>query len=204
DLYDNAITYLDKQIGEFLARVKARPEMQDACIVIASAYGLDFSAGWNARGEAALTESSLRVPLYIQAAGQARGASSAIVELEDVAPTLATLLQVDFPQVTTGMNLLEAAPGGDAISMSAEPLALSLRNDLWRFTWQSGLFPFTQVENAEQGVIEFFNISYYERKWRQPDNLRQQPTLAYQYRDRLWNYVKAGIERENEELGMKN
>lgn len=190
DVYDTALWDTDRALGEFLRRLEALPEFRRTCVVITSTYGFDFSSGWSARGVPRLSESSLRVPLFIRAPGISAGEFRDFARLEDVAPTLTELLGVQFPYRTTGQNLLAPANRLEAISLMGEPVALSLRSFSWRYTWQSGRAPFEERQIAAPETAEFLNMTYYQRQWRQPDNLTLEASLAARYRDRLASFLE--------------
>jgi len=190
DVYDSALHYVDKEIGTFLQQMRAMPELENTVIVITAPHGLDFRDGWYSRGHARLSEPSLRVPLLLFLPGELGRRSEALVELEDVAPTLAAYAGLRLGQEPSGVNLLEESSGPQVISVQAEPLALSLRNADWRFTWQTGQYPFSGRPSEEATALEFVNMMYYQRNWRQERWTTREGSLGDRYRTQLMGYAR--------------
>ena len=196
DIYDTALLDLDKQLGAFFDRIKTIPGLSNTCIVLAGTYGFDFSepgrGTWRRGGDPkrTLTEFCLRVPLFVLTpdgiARQRRG----LVALEDVAPTLLNLVGATFSHPVTGKDLLAYDGAGERVSMLGDPLALSLRTQDWRFTWQSGRAARSMAPVGEEGVLQFINITRYrmERLRSTKRNLQNNPAFSRQFRQKLSDY----------------
>lgn len=196
DIYDTALASVDQEIGEFLHRIQARPGLDNTCVVIASAYGFDFSepgrAEWRQGGQPkrTLAESSLRVPVYIYAPGEMGRQRAALVSLEDVAPALLKLANAAFSHQPVGRNLFEGDASREPVSMLGDPLALSIRTRKWRFTWQSGQSPFGAGAQEEPADLALVDIDRYLAVLGQSDNLKREPMLAAGFRERLRKYLE--------------
>ena len=190
DVYDTVLFDIDKQLGAFLAGLQASPLFENTIVVIASPYGLDYSAGWGVGGSVQLSEQSLRVPLLMRGPGIVPEKDMQFVGLEDAFLPLTTLLGLKVPYTPSGLNLLEPQRRNEVVSVSGEPLALSLRDASWRFTWQSGRYIFSDTPPAPESVLEFLNITYYEKNWKQPDSITRQISLSQTYRQRLLEYLQ--------------
>ncbi len=90
DRFDNALLYLDRQIGALLKFIRDRDTGDSTCIVITSLYGRDFSLG--AAGDR-LTMPSRRVPLILHVPGGRSGRRPDRITLADVGATLAALAE---------------------------------------------------------------------------------------------------------------
>ena len=79
----------------------------------------------------------------------------------------------------------------------SDPLTLSLRTAPWRFTWQSGLSPFTYQAASQELLLEFVNINR-ARGGVLRDEARHNPELVVKYTDQLRTYI-----RDNAALSKK-
>lgn len=196
DIYDTALADVDKRIGAFLDRIGAIPSLEKTCIVITSPYGFDFSepgrGEWRRGGPGIrnLSESSLRVPVFISGAGETLRQRNYAAGLEDLAPALLALAGGKFPHPVTGMDLLNATTNREPISVLGEPLALSLRTRQFRFTWQSAKYPFApELSPLESYDIEMIDLDRYRRKQAPSNVLQQQPSTANLLRSRLQDFL---------------
>jgi len=192
DVYDTALASVDKQIGAFYDRLRLAPGLENTCFVVASPHGFDFSASWNAPPKRDLTEPCLRTPFIMALPRRPQNLAatqSALTTFEDMAATLAALARVRFPHLVSGANLLAEQPQRDPVSLSGVPLALSIRTNQWRFTWQSGLEPFTWNRLSQPEPTALVNIEWYLQRWKQAEHLRRQPTLIEHLTRRLESYV---------------
>ena len=103
DLFDNALLYLDRQIGALLKYIRDHDTGKSTCIVVTSLYGHDFSLG--AAGNRR-TMPSRRVPLILHVPGGRSGRRPDRVALADVAATLAALTETRL-EASGGRNLLK-------------------------------------------------------------------------------------------------
>lgn len=196
DIYDTALADVDKRIGAFLDRIGAAPELANAAIVITSPYGFDFAepgrGEWRRGGPGIqnLSESSLRVPVFISGAGEATRQRTYAAGLEDLAPALLGLAGGKFPQPITGADMLGATVNREPVSIMGEPLSLSLRTRQFRFTWQSGTFPFAPEQPPVPSYdIELIDLDRYRRKQAPANVLQQQPSMANLLRSRLQDFL---------------
>jgi arylsulfatase A-like enzyme len=196
DIYDTALVDVDRRIGTFFERVRAAAALENTCVVVTSPYGLDFSepgrASWRQGGtpKRLLSESSLRVPVFLAAPGIPGRQHASLAGLDDVAPTLLRLLDAKFTHSVTGRNLFEPEPAREPVSMMGEPLALSLRIPRWRFTWQSGRAPFNDAVLSQDAALDMVNIERYLAALDQGDNLKREPMLAANLRERLRRFIE--------------
>ncbi len=102
----------------------------------------------------------------------------AFVSLEDAAVATAGLLGVRFPHTITGADLFNEPVRREPVAMAGSPLLLSLRTLQWRYTWQSGVEPFTFTPVADPAPVDLVNIEWREKRWRQGDNIGKNPSTV--------------------------
>ena len=104
--YAACVSYVDKQIGDILAKLKESGRDKDTIIVLWGDHGwhLGEHAIW---GKHSLFEESLRSPLIISAPGlESYGQKTdAVVETSDLFPTLCELADLPAPDFTDGRSL---------------------------------------------------------------------------------------------------
>ncbi len=195
DVYDTALADVDKHLGAFFERLESRDALDNTCIVLTSTYGFDFSepgrGAWRRGGQpkCTLTESSLRVPLFIDVPGRLPRRREARISLEDVAPTLLGIVGGRFSHQTRGQDVIEMTSKRDTISAFGKPLALSLRTNRWRFTWQSGLAPFAWNRITAAQPIEFIDIARYREDLAPVNSLRHHASLAREFEKQLSTFL---------------
>jgi len=113
--YDAEVRYLDENVGQLLAGVRARGLGERAVIVFAADHGEALGEGdyWFAHGEY-LTDPLVRVPLVVVAPGRHPARRDDLVSLVDVFPTLLRML-VDAPAgAGLGRDLFATAESEEA------------------------------------------------------------------------------------------
>ncbi len=194
DLYDTVLLDLDKHLGAFLERLDTLPGGSEAVVVITSPWGPDFSAsgGVMQKGvlQSGLTEAALRVPLLLRIPGQAGRSRRVPATLCDVVPTVLPLCGLAVPPGLDGADLARQSEFRDCVSMRGNPLALSERAGRWRFTWQSGLDPFTLQSTGTESVLEFIDVLLFQNSRAPQNNLGKEPELARQLRQSLSDYLQ--------------
>ncbi|MCH7959759.1 MAG: sulfatase-like hydrolase/transferase [Candidatus Hydrogenedentes bacterium] len=103
DEYEAALLYLDAQLGEVFDTLRKAGSMDTTCVIVTSPYGHDFALG---KSGAKRDTPTLRVPILLRAPGVAKVRRLESVELADLAPTIAALTGVDWPNDAPGRNLL--------------------------------------------------------------------------------------------------
>ena len=94
--YDAEVVFVDTEISALLEGLRARGALDDAIVVFASDHGEALGEGdyWFAHGET-LGESVMRIPLMIRAPGRASERRTDLASLQDVQPTLLSLLDIE-------------------------------------------------------------------------------------------------------------
>jgi arylsulfatase A-like enzyme len=103
--YYGCITFLDAMIGRVVEHLQARGLLEDTLILFTADHG-DLIGDFGSCFKANHLNGSVRVPFVIAGPGVAQGAvSDALVGLQDVLPTLATLAGSDVGQPVQGLEL---------------------------------------------------------------------------------------------------
>jgi iduronate 2-sulfatase len=173
--YYATTTFMDAQVGRLLAAL-SRLGFADRTIVVFlgdNGWHLGEHGLWH---KGTLFEESARVPLIIYAPG-ARGngrASTRVVELIDLFPTLAELCGVPAPSGLAGASLRpllddpaapRTRPAFTQVLRSGNQMGRTVRTDRWRFTeWDEG-----------RAGVELYD---HETDPREYTNLASRPQLA--------------------------
>lgn len=109
DHYDEAIEYLDFELGRFVSQIKRSRKASHSLLIITGDHGESFERGFLNHGED-LYESSIHVPLVIQFPGQSRGyRSNAPVQSVDITPTILHTAGIAVPNWADGAVIDEHA-----------------------------------------------------------------------------------------------
>jgi arylsulfatase A-like enzyme len=112
DHYDGALLYADTLLGQILATLEARGDLDNTVIVALSDHGEDLLDHGFMNHRTCLTDSCTRVPLVAWGPGFTPGAEvSALVDARDVAATLFALARVTPPAGSGGRDLRAVARG---------------------------------------------------------------------------------------------
>ncbi len=214
DRYDRALHYVDGEIGEFLRRLRATKVLDTTYTIVTSLYGLDFSAGRSAPPQRLLSESCLRVPLLFSGPGIRSEQRAGFIALEDVMPSVLEAVArtetpvagvaaavghaADEPLAETdsgcpldGVSFLVPPSTKEPVSMMGKPLVLSLRSDLWRFTWRSNQRPFAARTRTPGQVVELYDVRAAEARGLRRNDADRHTDLVQGYTAQLEGYLDA-------------
>ncbi len=121
-LYDAEIRFTDENVGRMLAALDAADRTADTLIVLTSDHGEEFAEHGAFGHKATLFDEVLHVPLILRCDGRvpAGQRETALVSLIDLAPTVASLLGVEYDAPGGGLDLSRL--------WSKQPSDLSERN----------------------------------------------------------------------------
>ena len=107
--------FTDQLLGEYLDRLEEIGDFDRAIVIVTADHGISFVAGERSRGVGELNVGGIAgVPLLLKEPHQTNGTvQSQPVQLIDVVPTIAALLEVDAPWDFAGRDLLSAQPAAD-------------------------------------------------------------------------------------------
>ncbi len=131
------------------------------------------------------------MPLFIRIPEHAAARRTELVGLEDVFPTLLQLANIRAVGSVEGTDLLASPVVKEPVSMFGDPLALSIRTDLWRFSWQSGMSPFPLRSTGIEGSIALYDAAVCEKRGWAASVLSKHEVVANMYRDRLKTYLQS-------------
>ncbi|MET0831718.1 MAG: sulfatase-like hydrolase/transferase, partial [Acidimicrobiia bacterium] len=104
------VQYVDRFVAELVDRLEASGSFDDTLLVVTADHGVAIRPGMDRR---VITEDNVgevaAVPLFVKRPGQAAGdVSDYRAESTDILPTIASLLGVDVPWRTSGVDLFAA------------------------------------------------------------------------------------------------
>lgn len=142
-LYDGEIAYADHEIGRLLDGLRRAGRLRNAYVVFTSDHGENLGeAGLYFEHGPSVHDVSLRVPLIVTGPDIAPGRDALPIPLQDLAPTLLSLVGVRAAESPTADGIDEAARlrGGAAQADAAARITFSesgsaLRVDLTRYPW---------------------------------------------------------------------
>ena len=126
DYYDEFIRYCDKQLGEFIEKLKERNMLDNTVIVFSADHGESFEHGYFTHGGPFLYEQVTNVPLIIKEIRQEQGRTvHDLVEQIDIPATILDLANIPVPHWMEGRSLVplmrgESMPARPAFSMNFE------------------------------------------------------------------------------------
>lgn len=194
DVYDSALAYVDRLVGDLVKHIRSSEISSRTCIVVTSPYGLDFSRGTASLPVVGLTENCLRVPFILYTPSKKDVLQrSMVIGLADAAPSLLRLAQTTFPSQIDGEDLAQNVRSREPVSMFGSPLTLSMRSDRWRFSWRSTFRPFESNEIARDGDVELLNVDAINKRGYASNDAASFPDLVARYRAFLTVYVQQRI-----------
>ena len=194
--YYGMIELIDEQVGRMLDALEASGQREDTMVIFMSDHGeMLGDHGLTAKG-CRFYEGLVRVPLILSGPNFRQGlVSDALVELTDIAPTIAELAGIDLPW-THGKSLAPLLTGrGDAsyhrdfvrceyydtLNMYA-PQAPERHTSCWATMYRAGRYKLINYHGSEYG--ELYDLENdpdeFDNLWEQPGcrDLRQEMTRA--------------------------
>lgn len=111
------VAFVDRLLGRLLDRLEQTGLLDEALLIVTSDHGLAFRAGLPGREPQETTWGDvMSVPLFVRTPGQAEPKTSdRNVELIDLLPTIAEVLDVDLPFEIDGRSVFSGKPAGRKI-----------------------------------------------------------------------------------------
>ncbi len=146
-LYDAALLYADEQIGRIADALEARGILDDTLLVICGDHGEELGEHGDVSHHFRLYSHNVRVPLLFVHPDLKPGNNGDLVELTDIAPTIASLLDVAGDPDWVGKPVWDAAVkarseivvesffGGNCV-FETRPLYMAARDTRWNFMWK--------------------------------------------------------------------
>jgi arylsulfatase A-like enzyme len=113
DLYDQEITYWDREFGRFLRYLESRGRLENTIIVVVADHGEEFFEHGGLLHGYTLYGEQLHVPLAVMAPGVAPCEVEAVTRNIDVMPTVLELVELPVPDGVQGQSLVPAMRGGE-------------------------------------------------------------------------------------------
>lgn len=156
-LYDEAIAFLDQQVGRLLGGFEQLGVLANTAIIVLSDHGEEFfeHGNWQHGEGEKLFDELLRVPLIVRLPGQAARASVAEpVSLLNIAPTILDMAGLPRAERMEGRSLLPLLENG---SRWEERLIISEMVDLNRYyvSLRSEDYKYVYLENLQPDRLLF-------------------------------------------------
>jgi arylsulfatase A-like enzyme len=158
DQYEESVSYLDAQLGEFLQSLASPPASENVAVIFTGDHGESFERGYMNHGEE-LYETSTHVPLVIRFPNQSRGMRLAgLAQSVDIAPTILSVAGVEVPRWMDGRAL-----GPDKIPQTDSTVAVNFKDPVGQTTyplptklaiWSK---PFKLIQNCQSGHAALYN-----------------------------------------------
>ncbi len=179
-IYDAGLRYLDEQIGEFVRELRGTDQGDNTCLLITATHGADFTP------PPKLTESVLRIPIWIAAPGVDPVVRRDLAALEEVAPTLGAMAGISF---AGGRSLIDNPVSVEPTSMAGDPIVLTLRNDRWRLYWSSQRSPFDGTGTASAPNAALYDLTLLPAGKTPEDVATTHPEIVDRWSKRLDAYL---------------
>jgi arylsulfatase len=182
--YKQEITYMDRHLGEVLARVN----LDETLVVFTADHG-DLLGEHDLYGHSSMFyKGAVHVPLLVSMPGVTAGAPREVdvpVRLIDVVPTICRLLDLDTDAEFEGSSLAELITGADS-DYRAETIVsemsrrqLCLRRDEWKM-----------IVNYKKNVKELYNLAADPHEKvdvleREPERAREMESLVQEHVNRV-------------------
>lgn len=149
-LYDAAVFYADQQIGRIIDALEKRDLLKDTLIVICGDHGEELGEHGDTSHHFRLYSHNVRVPLLFSHPDFRAGSNDALVELTDIAPTIASAMgaapDADWVGAPVWDDKLKARQevvvesffGGNCV-FETRPLYMAARDKRWNFMWKEFL-----------------------------------------------------------------
>jgi arylsulfatase A-like enzyme len=167
--YDEAVAYVDAQVGDFLDWLEVHNRQAQAVTAISADHGESFTHGYGGHGGPLLHEPVIRIPLVIRAPGQTVGQRvSTVAEQIDLMPTLLDLASVPYAGPLEGRSLRAALAGemlggGRALAMTFEqsnrfgPLhtgSVALIEERWKYVHYVGRMRYPAMPDLTDSLYD--------------------------------------------------
>jgi uncharacterized sulfatase len=166
--YYACISFTDEQIGILLDTLDRLNLWNDTIVVFCSDHGYHLGDHGGLWAKLTVFEFAARVPLIIAAPGRSQGkASSRLVELVDIYPTLAELCGLEKPARLEGKSLVPLLARVDApwdrpartMVLHQGVVGKSIRTPRWRYTEWDGGKQGTELYDHERDPGEYDNLA---------------------------------------------
>jgi arylsulfatase A-like enzyme/preprotein translocase subunit SecE len=119
EYYDEFITYIDKQFGDFIEELNKRG-IENTRIILSADHGESFEHGYFTHGGPFLYEQVTHIPLIIKEHGQIKGRTvDTLVEQIDIPATVLDLANVPVPSWMEGRSLMPLIRGKSIVPKPA-------------------------------------------------------------------------------------
>ncbi|MDZ4860998.1 MAG: sulfatase-like hydrolase/transferase [Candidatus Hydrogenedentes bacterium] len=179
-VYDSIIHYLDRNIGDTL---NALPPGKRTCVVITSTRGAFV------QGTDPLMDWNLRVPLVFLAPGTQPSKRKELTALEDVPATLAKIAGVSLSPYASTADILGVGVSREPISLSGNPLMMTIRDNRMRLVWSTQRTPFTMVSTGLPAGPALYDLNHVRPGRPMQDISDRNPETVRRWMEKLEQYL---------------
>ena len=196
DVYDSALQYLDRHIGDFVRYIRDHDTRRNTVLVVLGTFGYEFSKDANGQPRLGLNEESLRVPLLILIPGQQKAPREDLVGLEDLYPTLLNIAKLKYSAALDGKDFLAGPTGREPVAVWTAPFALSIRTAKWRCLWidspmQTSDASLTTLAAGNTGYpLQLFDVSRLAKGGQYRDVASRNPAVVKVFQERIDAYAR--------------
>lgn len=185
EAFNASLARLDQEVGAFIRHLREHEIRENTVIVVTSPYGLDVSRTASPLPLLGISEESLRVPGIIHVPGLNSRVREDFIGLEDLAPSLLTLTEAAFPNPVDGRDFLGGPNGNKPVSMTGDPLVVSMRSAQWRLVWNTGRRPFRPVRAGQADRPQLYDVQRSLRYGWSRDEAPRQSELVARWQEAL-------------------
>ena len=185
DHYDEAIEYLDSELGKFVNALRQNRKGQDTLVVLTADHGESFERGFLNHGDD-LYETSIHVPLMIRFPGQQKGEKLSFpVQSIDIAPTILETAGIAAPTWMDGASLVKPKGLDDR-----EKVSVNYKDPVQRkiYDWPTKVAirwrQFKMIVSCDVGHAELYDLG--RDPGERTDLFRSAPALAKE----LWGKLQ--------------
>jgi arylsulfatase A-like enzyme len=193
--YDNALHYIDAQMGKLAAGLEERGMLDDTILVFVADHGEMFREHDLVTHARSLYEGEARVPVLVHyPAGLEPGAVLTPVSTLDILPTVLDVMGVPPHPAMQGESVLpdRAAPGATlARALPARP-AVFLNIQGWRHLEAVVCFPYKAIYDPVAETSQLFDLALDPGETH--DLSSEAPEIAHRLLDVLHAQIKAQLE----------
>ena len=133
--YDGEIAYADEHLGQILARLRGRGELDDTLVVVTADHGESLGEHGESTHSLFIYDATTRVPLILAHPSLARGRRiEQVVSLVDIVPTILELLEVPSPGDLDGRSLAHCLLD-PAVTLEPAPVYSESMAPLYNHGW---------------------------------------------------------------------
>jgi arylsulfatase A-like enzyme len=186
--YDSAIYYVDHEMGRLLDALVGKDRQNDVVLVVTGDHGEAFKEHGTINHGWSVYEEEIHVPLVIWAPKTKPGEHDLPVNLNELAPTLLSLVGLEPPPALCGRDLTPLIRKGEALPRT--PVLVQQMPDHAQKTFSLAFFDrdMKLIVNPSEGTMELYDLEKDPREKR--DHSEKDPATLADMVARFTRYVR--------------